>query len=507
MAAVKRALALAGGFSRTVHFHLFRLNAALLNGLEAHALDGLLCNKAVTACCFQVCASKNVNAEVEWGLWCEECTARTRQCLEVFCETIVEQDECLTEADHATVRAVLAAWGEWISADAYTRIEYLGVAVGLRAMEDYQYLFHCGAPDKIRLAPGTGAYEYLKAAMLQAVAAGRILKDYDVLFVIDAGKSLWGVWADVAFALGKKVLFCSLNTLQSLPPRHYEALSPVLHDAVVPFRLRYSTFPGLERLRRRFADQRAFQELRRKGQAILEGRFPECLPEQEVRAALGVPEGKKIACIFTHLCWDNAMVFGSPLVNTFEEWLDLTFATARQVPDVHWVVKLHPGELEKHRGVNHPEINTKAFVEKCLADAPANISVLPDTSLSTRELASVIVAGITMCGTVNYELPALGVPCLNVVKGVHSGLGFTRDCADLGAYVEALRTIGDMRLAEGERELAQAYTGLLYDPELAINVAHLLCGPEWSELKTAELPRFVEENTLRFQELINRKFV
>lgn len=507
MAAVKRVLALAGGFSRTVHFHLYRLNAALLNGLDAYAVDGLLCNKAVTACPFQVCAHRDVNAEVDWGLGCEECTARTRQCLEVFCERVVEQDGYLTEADDSSVRAVIATLGEWISADAYTRIEYLGVTVGLRAMEDYQYLFHCGAPDRIRLAPGTGAYEYLRAAMLQVVAAGRILKAYDVLLVIDAGKSLWGVWADVAFALGKKVLFCSLNTLQSLPPSHYEALSPVLHDAAVPFRLRYSTFPGLERIRRRFADQQAFQELRRTGQAILAGRFPKCLPEREVRSALGVPDGKKIVCIFTHLCWDNAMVFGSPLVNTFEEWLDLTFATARQVPDVHWVVKLHPGELEKHRGVTHPEINTKAFVENCLADAPGNISVLPDTSLSTRELASVIVAGVTMCGTVNYELPALGVPCLNIVQGVHSGLGFTRDCKDMSAYVAALRTIGDMCPAEGERELAQAYTGLLYDPELAINVAHLLCGPEWDELKAEELPRFVGENISKFKDLISRKFV
>ena len=90
-----------------------------------------------------------------------------------------------------------------------------------------------------------------------------------------------------------------------------------------------------------------------------------------------------------------------------------------------------------------------------------------DSPIATRSLFDVTDVGVTIRGSVGWELPCFGVPALTAGTGFYSGRGFTVDSATRDEYLGRLARIEEVPpLGAHELELARrhAYALLLLRP-------------------------------------------
>jgi hypothetical protein len=89
--------------------------------------------------------------------------------------------------------------------------------------------------------------------------------------------------------------------------------------------------------------------------------------------------------------------------------------------------------------------------------------VRPESEISTRSIFRLTDYGITIRGSVGFELPCFGVPVLTAGTGFYSGRGFTVDSATPDEYLERLRTIETIPpLSAEQTELARRHAWALF---------------------------------------------
>lgn len=165
----------------------------------------------------------------------------------------------------------------------------------------------------------------------------------------------------------------------------------------------------------------------------------EMAPE-EVRAAFDLPADRPIATIFSHVLWDANLFYGEDLFENYGEWFAETVRAAAANPRVSWLVKLHPANIWKRRlsGVTDEYAEMRLIRER-VGDLPDHVRLLPpDTPVSTLSLFRAIDLGVTVRGSVGYELPCFGVPVLTAGTGRYTGFGFTCDHATREAYLASI---------------------------------------------------------------------
>ena len=173
----------------------------------------------------------------------------------------------------------------------------------------------------------------------------------------------------------------------------------------------------------------------------------------EIVARLDLDAAKKTAVVFSHVLWDANMFYGRDLFEDQEEWFVETVRAACANDAVNWVVKLHPANLWKLRRDGYVgELDEHRAIRERVGDLPAHVRVLdPDNDISTWSLFDVTDYGVTIRGSVGFELPCFGKPVLTAGTGFYSGRGFTIDSATPDEYLERLRTI-ESQPPHGERE-------------------------------------------------------
>ena len=146
------------------------------------------------------------------------------------------------------------------------------------------------------------------------------------------------------------------------------------------------------------------------------------------RAARPRPD-KQTAVVFSHVLWDANMFFGRDLFADQEEWFVETVRAACANDRVNWIVKLHPANVWKRRrdGVTG-ELDEHVAIREHIGELPPHVKLLePDTDISTWSLFDVTDFGVTIRGSVGFELPCFGKPALTAGTGFYSGRGFTVD--------------------------------------------------------------------------------
>ena len=163
----------------------------------------------------------------------------------------------------------------------------------------------------------------------------------------------------------------------------------------------------------------------------------------EVRSALGLDPERGTAVVFSHVLWDANMFYGRDLFADQEEWFVETVRAACANDRVNWVVKLHPANVWKlRRDRDEGELDELRAIRERVGELPAHVRVLPpDSELSTWSLFGVTDWGVTIRGSVGFELPCFGVPVLTAGTGFYSGRGFTVDSASAEEYLGRLRAI------------------------------------------------------------------
>jgi hypothetical protein len=188
-------------------------------------------------------------------------------------------------------------------------------------------------------------------------------------------------------------------------------------------------------------------------------------PRDEVMAALGLDPAKRTAVLYSHILWDANMFYGDDLFADQEEWFVETVRAAAANPAVNWIVKLHPANVWKLRREGLEDVrDEETAIREALGEVPPHVAVVrPDSEISTRSIFGVTDYGITIRGSVGFELPCFGVPVLTAGTGFYSGRGFTIDSATPAEYLARLRRIEEIpRLEPREVELARRHAYALF---------------------------------------------
>jgi hypothetical protein len=186
---------------------------------------------------------------------------------------------------------------------------------------------------------------------------------------------------------------------------------------------------------------------------------------EEVAAHLGLDTARRTAVVFSHVLWDANMFYGRDLFADQAEWFVETVRAACENDRVNWVVKLHPANVWKLRRDRYEgELDELVEIRKRIGELPPHVRLLlPDSELSTWSLFAVTDWGVTIRGSVGFELPCRAVPVLTAGTGFYSGRGFTVDSATADEYLGRLRAIEDTPPLEPEQvELARKHAYALF---------------------------------------------
>jgi hypothetical protein len=192
-------------------------------------------------------------------------------------------------------------------------------------------------------------------------------------------------------------------------------------------------------------------------------------PREELLESLGLDPAKKTAVVFSHILWDANMFYGDDLFADQEEWFVETVRAAVANEGVNWIVKLHPANVWKLRreGVDG-ELDEERAIAREIGPLPPHVAVLrPESEISTPSVFAATDYGITIRGSVGFELPCLGVPVLTAGTGFYSGRGFTIDSPSAAEYLARLQHIEQIPpLTPPQVELARrhAYALLRFRP-------------------------------------------
>ena len=173
---------------------------------------------------------------------------------------------------------------------------------------------------------------------------------------------------------------------------------------------------------------------------------------QALRRLLEIPNGSRVASLFTNLTWDSATVGRDLGFSSMVDWMTDAVRVAAESPELTLVVRIHPGEAKWQS-----REDVQAKVVSRFAELPPNVRFIgPRDPLSSYALLELSDRVLTYTSTTGLEAANRRLP-VAVGGDVHyRGRGFTWDLeapADLAAF---LREPGLSMSAE-QVALAQRY--------------------------------------------------
>ena len=182
------------------------------------------------------------------------------------------------------------------------------------------------------------------------------------------------------------------------------------------------------------------------------GFVPKSKSKQALFNRLNLTDDKPAWCIFTHLTWDASVNSTKMAYRDYSEWVIETVKVIKDIPDVQWLIKIHPAEKI---------FSTVDGVEKLLGleftNLPSHIQVIPpDADINTYDIMNIVTGGITCHGTVGLELAVIGKPVIVAADAYYGQKGFTYDGLDADEYKNLLRRAAEIppSLTPDQREKA-----------------------------------------------------
>jgi hypothetical protein len=373
-----------------------------------------------------------------------------RRYLELFgIRRFVSLDDYLApEHEAAAVEEAQAAL-EGVSDQADLKaLSFRGAGVGRQALSTVSRYLHEGHVDPADAQTRELLGRFLALANRTALAAEALLDDVrpDVVLFCERNYAGEGPLCDLALERG-------LNTIQfvsgfednALVLKRYTRETKGLH----PRSLSDESWPLVEGMAWTDEHDRELDEefARRydgtRFLAKLNQPWTRRASRDELAARLELDPARPTAVVFSHLLWDANMFYGRDLFADQEEWFVETVRAACANDRADWVIKLHPANVWKNKRDHFEgELDELVAIRERIGVLPAHVRVLPpDTDISTWSLFAVTDVGVTIRGSVGFELPCLGVPVLTAGTGFYSGRGFTVDSATAEEYLERLGSI------------------------------------------------------------------
>jgi hypothetical protein len=345
-------------------------------------------------------------------------------------------DQCLADAARLAAGPLdFAAVKEWTYGDAW---------IGPQILATVSRKSFNGTPDPRDPATRAELLKHLPLAIAFVRAASRYFdqKRPDVILVNEPNSTL-GPFVDVAIARGIPIIhFTQPSREDALVFKcltwetrriHPHSISADMLDrlAAEPWTREHESALDAE-FRRRYAGVWRIQQRNQPGTVEMSA--------AEIRSELGFEAGRPTAVLFSHVLWDANLFYGRDLFDNYGHWFVETVKAAAANPNLHWLIKLHPANLWKRElaGVT-AEYDEIRLIREAIGKLPKHVHLLtPQTRISTMSLFRMAEAGITVRGSIGYEMPCFGVPVVTAGTGRNSGFGFTLDHTSADDYLATL---------------------------------------------------------------------
>jgi hypothetical protein len=350
-------------------------------------------------------------------------------------------------------------------------LTFRGADVGREALSTVSRYLHDGGVDLEDPRAQSLLRELLPAAVKTALAAESLFDDLEPELVLfnERNYADQGPLCDIALLRGLNVIqFVSGFDDDTMVFKRYTAETKAIHPRSLS-KSSWERVKVLEWTAEREAELQQEFARRYDRDATFLARWNQGWtrrqPREEIARTLGLDPGKKTAVIFSHVLWDANMFFGRDLFDDQEHWFIESVRGACANDRVNWIVKLHPANVWKRKRDHvSGELDEHVAIREHIGALPPHVRLLePDTDISTWSLFDVTDYGLTIRGSIGFELPCFGKPALTAGTGFYTGRGFTVDSETPDEYLGRLAQIHELDPPSAENvELAKKHAYALF---------------------------------------------
>jgi Capsule polysaccharide biosynthesis protein len=163
---------------------------------------------------------------------------------------------------------------------------------------------------------------------------------------------------------------------------------------------------------------------------------------------------KPVWGINAHINWDAVSDYSPMAYESFDDWMLDTIHQIVEIPEVQWLVKVHPAEAW-----DNPASGVQRLIEKHFPNLPPHVRVIPaEEEISPLDFFELVDGGVTVYGTSGLELALHGKPIILAGEAHYGGKGFTYDGLSIATYRQLLHQAASMKpLNEEQKRLARQY--------------------------------------------------
>jgi hypothetical protein len=430
------------------------VEGALAGALHLRGADvsAVICDGA-----YRACVKRDVRKQVpiaDWAKACAACTAGNAAALE---RLALPYSFIGDYVDRAT-RERLQALARTVTWESLEHFAYDGLPIGRNIRSAIiRYLQGHDFPDQPELV-----HEYAYSALVCAEAA-RVAYERqrpDRIFMSHGVYVDWGPALQEALRRGLPVFAWMASYLRGrFYFRRVEDAGRIdLHNMSARAWERWGARPLSER-EERGLDEFLSGRYRAKNSFDMKALKDYTDDPARLRQRYRLPEGKPVWGVLAHINWDTVSDYSPMAYASFNEWIVDTVRQAAAVPDVTWIVKVHPAE-----SWDNPESGVQRLLERSFERLPDNVRVMgAEEDISPLAFFELVDGGVTVYGTAGLELALLGKPVICAGEAHYGGKGFTHDGLTIESYRGLLaRAPAIGPLAPAQRALARRYAHVYF---------------------------------------------
>ena len=183
------------------------------------------------------------------------------------------------------------------------------------------------------------------------------------------------------------------------------------------------------------------------------------LNREELHAHLGLSPSRPTAAIMAHVLTDSPHRMNWSLYADYYQWLLGTLETIKDLPEVNWIVRLHPDR--SYYGETGDNDLCRVALDRYCAQYSHIFDL--DDSYATGSLFGNVDVAVTVDGTAGFEFPAMGIPCIIAGEARYSGNGFTIEPQSIAAYQAALMAVPALEpLPQDQIDRALIFANIFY---------------------------------------------
>jgi hypothetical protein len=442
-----------GGMPQTLHIEAAIAAALRLRGSPVHAV---ICDGT-----YKACMRREITHGIPLSRWhesCSRCMADMAEMLEIFAipySTI----GALVPAERRVALKSQARAATW---ENLGNLNYEGLNVGEAARSSIlRYLQGESAPQDLKIVQ-----EYAFSALVCAAAATRALDLFKPsrLFMSHGVYADWAPAMQIAFSCELPVTSWSASYLR----QRYFFRTVAGEMWIDPHRLSDEAWQT-----RRQSPLTAGQQARLDG--FLADRYRKSVSfdikcpkkysgeSERLRQEYAPLSHLPVWGIMSHINWDVVSSFSPMSYPNFNEWILDTVHEIVHLPEVCWLIKIHPSE-----GWYSPAYGVEALIRNHFPQLPPHVRVVSATdTISPLDFFQIIDGCATVYGTSGLECALRGKPVILAGQAHYSGKGFTLDGGTAESYRQLLRQAAALPpLSPEQLALARQYAYCYFQQRL-----------------------------------------